>query len=676
MLPRYSDIATLKRIVIIAIALSIAVIAPAHAGDGRESAVWWVKTYGGLLAKDEPLVGRAEQVFDKVAAAADKNTKRFPRLVVVNYAFDPYAASIQDGSIILTFGGLKLCYQGVTQEKGDARLAFVLGHELAHSAKDDYWHAAAFAAVKEYKGGGANERTSLIKYLQNSAGQGDGEKGKEVTKVRELQADSYGLLYMAMAGYDPKVVVGQDGTNFFREWITQITGSASFDGPGYPDSLERAEFFRAQLASIADDIDLFTFGVRLFQIGHYEDALLLLDRFREKFPSREVFGNIGLTHFQLAMKELAVCDPPAPFRFKLSTIIDVKTLAPKPTTRSTTNACRDNESFRRKLTTAIRHLEMAASKDQRHFPTQVNLASAYILVGEYARAMAAADTALKLSPDNPLAINGKAVALYLFGRSGGLDSADAALSMLREAATRNPEITDSLYNQAAIAAERERDAAAKDAWKAFLAKEPAGPYARAAMKRLGVAVVAVQPLTTNLITSNLPQVPNNPLPPLQGEGRGGDGVDWTLSANYQNQTHPHPNLPLEVEGTKNLSSGELERFRSMNDNLKPPIKLGEINGETVLFLKTVAKRSFSIGRTDIDIYDGKGMRALAINGSIEVVDTGLDKPLGLAEFKREHGEPLRVVMTTVGSTLVYRNVAVDVQDGGVKSMVFFEGKGR
>ncbi|MFZ4860054.1 MAG: M48 family metalloprotease [Desulfuromonadaceae bacterium] len=606
MLPRYSD---MIRIVMISIALFMTVITSVRASDGRDSAVWWVKTYGGLLAKDEPLVGRAEEVFDKVAAAADKNTKRFPRLVVINYAYEPYAVSIQDGSIILTLGGLKLCYRGVSQARGDARLAFVLGHELAHSAKDDYWHAAAFAAVKEYKGSGVNERKSLLKYLQNSAGQGDGEKGKEVTKIRELQADSYGLLFMAMAGYDPKVIIDQDGTNFFREWITQITGSPSFEGPSHPDSQERAEFFRTQLATVAGEVDLFSFGVRLFQIGNYEDALLLLDKFREKFPSREVFGNIGLAHFQLAMKELAVCDQLAPFRFKLSTIVDVKTLAPKSTTRGTSNVCRDAENHRRSLANAIKHLEMAAAKDQQHFPTLVNLASAYIFAGEYARAMAVADTALKLSPDNPLAINGKAVALFLFGRSGGLDSADAALAMLREAATRNPEITDSLYNQAAIAAERERDAAAKDAWKAFLAKEPEGAFARSAMKRLGRTVETAQPLL-------------------------------------------------------------------LNDNLKPPIKLGEINGETALFLKTVAKHSFSIGRTDIDIYDGKGMRSLAINGSIEVVETVLDSPLSFAEFKREYGEPLRIVTTTVGSTHVYRNIAVDVQDGSVKSMVFFEGKGR
>jgi len=40
------------------------------------------------------------------------------------------------------------------------------------------------------------------------------------------------------------------------------------------------------------------------------------------------------------------------------------------------------------------------------------------------------------------------------------------------------------------------------------------------------------------------------LPPFQGEGRGGDGVDCRFSESHQIQPHPHPNLPLEGEGTK------------------------------------------------------------------------------------------------------------------------------
>jgi tetratricopeptide (TPR) repeat protein len=576
----------------------------AYAEDVKDSAAWWLKSYGGVTAKDEPLVDRAERIFERVAAAADKNGKRFPRLVVINYAYDPYAASIRDGSIILTLGGLKLCYIGVNQDKGDSRLAFLLGHELAHQSKDDHWHAAAFAAVKGSTEGCAEARTALLTYLRDSAGEGSLERAQEATKVKELQADSYGLLYMAMAGYDPKAVIDKDGTNFFHDWVTQIAGGSSFNGPGYPDSKERAEFFRTQLVAVANELDLFTFGVRLYQIGNYEDALLLLDRFREKFPSREVFSNIALAYFQSAIKDFAACDPNTPFRFKLPAVIDVSTLASGFTTRKLLIECQENETYRRKLVNAISHLVMASSKDTLHLPTQVNLASAYIMAGEYSKAMAASDAALKISPANPLAANCKAVSLYLFGQSSTLDTTDTALALLREAALRNPEVSDSFYNQATMAYERERDAAAKEAWKAFLAKESEGPYAE-------------------------------------------------LARNF---------LDMSTETAPSVSRANA---------LQSPMPLGEIRGETAKMLKGAVKQSFSIGRTSVDVYKVKGIRALVINGTIEIAETALDKPYDLLEFKRLYGEPLKTVTTTSGQVLVYRTVAADVQNARIQRLMFF-----
>jgi MFS family permease len=53
------------------------------------------------------------------------------------------------------------------------------------------------------------------------------------------------------------------------------------------------------------------------------------------------------------------------------------------------------------------------------------------------------------------------------------------------------------------------------------------------------------------ISANLSKNVSDILPPLQGEGRGGDGVDCGISARCKNEAHPPPNLPLEGGGTKN-----------------------------------------------------------------------------------------------------------------------------
>ena len=239
----------------------------------------------------------------------------------------------------------------------------------------------------------------------------------------------------------------------------------------------------------------------------------------------------------------------------------------------------------------------------------MNLASAYIQKRKYAKANDAADIALKLSPGYPPAVNCKAIAFYLFGREGGVDTTDVALAMLRESAAKNPELADTLYNQAALESEREREAAAKDSWGAFLSKEPAGPYADVALRHLGRS----------------------------------DGMART----------------------------------SPRSGAQPsPVKLGKPGKETLRQLRGAEKRSFSIGRTGIDIHEKKGLLALAINDSIEMVVVDVEKPFDVPELKQRHGEPLRTVRTTAGSTLVYEDRAFDVQNGEVIRITYFEGKNR
>ncbi|MBK5275342.1 MAG: chorismate-binding protein [Desulfuromonadales bacterium] len=56
---------------------------------------------------------------------------------------------------------------------------------------------------------------------------------------------------------------------------------------------------------------------------------------------------------------------------------------------------------------------------------------------------------------------------------------------------------------------------------------------------------------------------NKNLPPFQGEGRGGDGVDCTTSMACQNKPHPPPNLPLERGGMKDTNFGHLSGIEAV-----------------------------------------------------------------------------------------------------------------
>lgn len=443
----------------------------------KAHATWWIDNFGVVTESENALVGRAQHVFDRVSYAADKRGSRLTRLIVLRGSGNPWALSIQDGSVIITEGGLKICYRGSTLEKGDSRLAFVFGHELAHLAKDDFWHSFAYSAITR-NAGEQKLREKLLDELHET---------DATIHAKELQADFNGILYMTIAGYDPKQIVG-DKTNFFEEWVSQITGKIAYSDAQHPSASERAAFLKAQLKDVINEEDLYLFGTRLYQLERYDDALLLLSRFNEKFPSREVFNNIGLAHFQLAVKILSVCNESQVLHFKLPTIVDTESLVKSINVRSSgSESCIKSDMMQKHMHEAIRNFEAARDRDPLYLPVFVNLSSVYLLSGEYSKALAIVDEGLAVNSQYPELLNNKALALYLFGKATSIETADNALDMLRLASEKDPSLTDSVYNTAAILRDRGRNAAANVILEHFLQLENNGLFADQARKYLGAA---------------------------------------------------------------------------------------------------------------------------------------------------------------------------------------------
>lgn len=391
----------------------------------KDQRQWWIDHYGLIDAKTEPLVARAEKIFSRVLAAADKKGNRLPKLVVIGGIGDPYALTIRDGSVILTLEGLKICYRNAALETGDSRLAFLIGHELAHLAKDDFWHGSAFAAVSSYKDD-AQVRRILTDQLEKTGGSLD------FVKTQELQADSYGIIYMTMAGYDPKAIIGPDGTNFFQYWVSQVTGKLAYGDAVHVSPEARAEFVRTELQPVIEALDRFGHGVQLYQNGKYLDAASFFEKFIEKYPGREVYNNLGLSHYQLALKALSDCDELLPVYFKLPMVLDSETTAQRlrETSISEGAACFQNETYQANLQEAIHFFEEAEKKEATYLPARINLSTALIMSGEYAKAISVADETLKVDPKSPEALNNKAVAEYLYGKKNKTENPNA-LAMLK-----------------------------------------------------------------------------------------------------------------------------------------------------------------------------------------------------------------------------------------------------
>ncbi|OQY56295.1 MAG: hypothetical protein B6245_18620 [Desulfobacteraceae bacterium 4572_88] len=589
---------------------------------------YWISIHGALSEKDHPLVSEVRKVFDRVLAAADKRASRFPNLVILRQAGNPWAMSLKDGTVLLTQKAMELCYRDTKKEIGDARTAFVLGHELAHLSQDHFWHTAAFEAVRKF---GQNRKAvqDILELLCKTENIQDTAQAREIIRKKELQADGYGMLYASMAGYDPGIIVNDKGGNFFREWADQITERMACDDGLHPTPEKRAAFLLSNMRAVSDKLNLFDLGVRLFQLGRYEDALNFLEEFRKDFPCREVFSNIGLIHYQTAMKILDRCDWNSAYRYRLSTVADTETLAvmldmetrgrllrreKQPADRG---ACMQAPAFRERIKEAIRHLKVACEKDRAYMPARVNLSSAHILIGKYSDAMAILDEALKIGKDDPKALNNRAIAMYLLGPSIHADMFQQAYTALRVVSEKYPNFPDAFYNLSRILSERKRNAAAGEVWERFLSLESMGVYAEMARETLGTG-------------EHLPDTP----------------------------------------GIEHAS-------RKSGFHEPSPVRLGDMDEKTEEKLAGLERHDLELGRVFGTCHVGENLRVLALEGVVELVEYAVGKTMALPEINSGYGSPRRTFVSPSGTrTLVYEDFAVDVRDDEVLKIIYFVGEKR
>jgi len=296
-------------LIIVVVAISSSVV---YAEDrGRKE--FWVNKYG--LTKEDKLTARAHAVFDRVLAAADRRAGIEPALYIVNYDKTPWAQALADGSIILSRKGLEFCYINQDPGDGDSRMAFVIGHELAHQFNGDFWH---YRFLRTAEDSGDNIRAFQdIKELAKST---------DMLLAKELQADQYGIIFSTLAGYDSDRIIARN-RNFFLDWAQKETPSGRLTENLRSLSGKRARAVSMRLEEVADRIVLFDMGVISYHLGRFDESLMLFKRFASFFPGREVYTNIGTIYLQMAYNKFRTARSPESFPFVLSFGIEKRTRA-------------------------------------------------------------------------------------------------------------------------------------------------------------------------------------------------------------------------------------------------------------------------------------------------------------------------------------------------------------
>ncbi len=362
---------------------------------------FYIETYGTLDRASNPRVAIAYRVFERLKAAADKSSRHTPRLVVIDGATDAWAIALPSGHVVLSRKALELCFKNADAELAQARLAFILGHELAHLAHDDYWHHEVEQFLAK-----APDTQRIAHFLDQSF----------EAREAELAADDKGYLYAAMAGYPVERLLAGKGskTDFFTFWMQQTQARITASHP-FPE--DRAALLRERLRMLQEKAAFFDMGVRLAHFHRCADAMYFLREFQRVFPGPAVLNNLGVCALQLARQAM----PPQQAGFYwLPFLLDVDTRVPR--VRGEVIESQSGPRFLKAFSTppqaaghlreALDYLGRAVAAAPDYLPARLNLATVQLYLGQPHQARATLSDAARLAPDDWQVKMLDALALY------------------------------------------------------------------------------------------------------------------------------------------------------------------------------------------------------------------------------------------------------------------------
>jgi tetratricopeptide (TPR) repeat protein len=415
--------------------------------DPRSQASYYIETYG-LVDPSSDQAQHTQDIFNKVLLVAESPIGLKPSLKIINSDGKPWAVALPDGSIILSRAALEICYRSVSTETGDARLAFVLGHEIAHLTNGDFWHREIyFAAAGEPDSVSMEKIRHTVRTMAGISNEKGEKDWRDIVKTKELQADDGGFLYASLAGFRTDQIFSKnnDGEDFLNYWVTQ---TRTLKDEIHLGPQERSDYLQHRFDAISTRVEYFNSGVRLAHLGRIEDAKYFFEEFQKSFPAPQVHNNLGYVYLQLARKHM-----PAElrYRFWLPTVMEN---TPPLLVRSRGISGKMPALARKNLDRAIDYLNRANKASPDNLSNNLNLATAYLYSGDFYKAQAILRETAKNSPNDKSIQELKALALYQ--QDEDIDMWPKAVELLME--TDSP---SAQYNLAQLYEERGRNEQAK-----------------------------------------------------------------------------------------------------------------------------------------------------------------------------------------------------------------------
>lgn len=228
---------------------------------------------GGLYKVDPQVGAYVREVGQRLSAVSDRP---LPYEFVVLNSSVPNAWAMPGGKLAINRGLL-------TALNNEAELAAVLGHEITHAAarhsaqqmqRGLLLQAGVLAAAAA--AGSANERYAPL--AVGTAALAASVVNQRYSREAELEADYYGMGYMARAGYDPAAAVSLQET-FVR--LSEGRQSGWLQGllASHPPSTERVaqNRLRAQQLGVKGEMDTDRFKARMATLLRDQPAYAAYD---------------------------------------------------------------------------------------------------------------------------------------------------------------------------------------------------------------------------------------------------------------------------------------------------------------------------------------------------------------------------------------------------------------
>ncbi len=308
-------------------------------------------------AKEKAVTGRVEKIFGRVCLAADIDPAGVK--VFVANSRELNALSLPGGFVVIHRGLYDLC-------DNDDELAFILAHELAHLAANHH----------------DNMETALAGF---AAEFGLGRRlPREISGQKEIEADQKGVIFGAVAGYDPR-----------GAFTILDKAIAKLDAGRVPKEV-RKQKIGERLRAATDKIDLFHLGLLFFYRGDLSAAEGAFRNFLSVYESSEVYNNLGVVYHRRASHTSSDSCRSGPPTIKSSPLLDIRTTAEKLSVKAGTGKERcDDQNYREWLHKAISRYKKAGRLNPNHTKALINLGIAYDDLEEYDTAVSVYKKALK-----------------------------------------------------------------------------------------------------------------------------------------------------------------------------------------------------------------------------------------------------------------------------------------